>query len=340
MFDDFMKKLTSINTAFYILLALLIVFMWKNPDISLMLFIALVFASSLNPLVDKLETKMKRPVAAAVVLFGLIGLLALFIIPIIILFAYQITLFANDFPNYITNINNLISNSQFLQKMGVGHINYDEMISSTAAYSKDFFDGVMDLVGKIGSISLYLLITVIFTFLLMSDREQIKKSVLKLFPSKLRQKTEGIFEIIGQRIGGYVIAQTCAITSVGVVMTIGLWIFGIPYALILGLITAILDIIPVVGPAIGLAICLIATYEFGFKALLVVTIVFALAQFIENNFVRPYAFGKLLNLHPMIVFIFLFLGTKYFGLVGTLFAPAIAATICVLVEELYTKNLK
>jgi predicted PurR-regulated permease PerM len=223
MFDEMVKRFANINTAFYILLALLMVFMWKNPDISLMLFVALVFASSLNPLVDKLEVKMKRPLAASIVLFGSIGLLALFIIPILILCAYQIKLFAEDFPNYITNINNIISNSHFLQKMGFVHINYDDILTSAAAYSEDLINGFMDLVGKIGSISLYLLITVIFTFFLMSDKEYIKKAILKLFPAKLRQKTKGIFEIIGRRIGGYVIAQSCAIASVGVVMTIGLW---------------------------------------------------------------------------------------------------------------------
>ncbi len=338
--ENFIKKYVNMKMVFFILLGLLIIFMWKNPEISLMLFVALVFASSLNPLVDKLNEKINRTAATSIVLFGSIGLLALFIIPIFALCIYQIGLFAKEFPQYIANIDKIIHTYPIMQKLGLMKISFADVFTQAASFSSDFINTVITLLGKLSSLSLYFLLTVIFTYFLIADKEHIRNAVLKLFPSTLRDKTNGIIEIVGRRIGGYVIAQTCAIASVGVVMILGLWLFKIPYALLLGLITAILDIIPVVGPAIALVICLVATYEVGLKALIIVTLVFASAQFIENNFVRPYAYGKLMNLHPMLIFIFLFLGTKYFGLVGTLFAPAIAATVCVLVEELYIKNLK
>ena len=60
----------------------------------------------------------------------------------------------------------------------------------------------------------------------------------------------------------------------------------------------------------------------------------------EENLVRPYAFSKLMDLHPTIIFLSLILGGKYFGFIGVLFAPAMAATVCVLLDELYVKNLK
>ncbi len=106
------------------------------------------------------------------------------------------------------------------------------------------------------------------------------------------------------------------------------------------LITAILDIIPVAGPAIALVICLIATAQAGWLPVIGVVVSFAAAQLIENNIVRPYFFSKLLNLHPMLIFFFLFIGAKYFGILGALFAPAIASCICVLIEELYMKNIE
>ncbi len=325
---------------FYVLFALFLIFVWKNPDISLMLFVAMVFASSLSPLVDKLSKKMNRTASTAIVVFGLIALLALIIIPILVLCAYQIGLFAVEFPKYISNIDKVIHSYPILHKLGLVNLNLYGMFSSAANYSSDLINTVLEFASKLSSLSLYFFITVIFIFFLIADKDYIKAATLKLFPSNMKEKAEGIIDIIGQRIGGYVIAQSCAIASVGIVMTLGLWIFGIPYSFLLGLITAVLDILPVVGPAIALVICLIATYESGVWALVIVTLVFAAAQFIENNFVRPYAFGKLLNLHPMLIFVFLFIATKYFGLVGTLFAPAIAATLCVLVEELYIKNLK
>ena len=66
---------------------------------------------------------------------------------------------------------------------------------------------------------------------------------------------------------------------------------------------------------------------------------FAIVQWAENNLVRPYIFGKFLDLHPLIIYFFLFVTAQYLGVIGVVFAPAIAATVCVLIEELYIKNV-
>jgi predicted PurR-regulated permease PerM len=87
-------------------------------------------------------------------------------------------------------------------------------------------------------------------------------------------------------------------------------------------------------------ICLIGVYEFGAKVLITTLIVMVIAQLVENNFVRPYAFSKLMDLHPTIIFLSLILGGKYFGFIGVLFGPAMAAAIFVLLDELYLKNIK
>ena len=128
-------------------------------------------------------------------------------------------------------------------------------------------------------------------------------------------------------------------TSVGIIMTIGLLIAKVDYAVLLGLITAVLDIIPVIGPGIALIICLLTAYKAGWFTLLMIVVVFAIAQLAENNFIRPFIFGKFLDLHPLIIYLFLFITAQYLGIVGVIFAPAIAATVCVLIEELYIKNI-
>ena len=156
----------------------------------------------------------------------------------------------------------------------------------------------------------------------------------------MRERAGDILDIISKKIGGYIIALLATMACVGVIMTAGLCIFRVEYAVFLGLLTGILDIIPIVGPAIALVICLIATFESGWGAILAVLGVFAVAQLVENNFVRPYVFGKIMNIHPLMIFLFLFITAKYMGAAGVIFAPAIAATVCVLVEELYIKNLE
>ena len=66
---------------------------------------------------------------------------------------------------------------------------------------------------------------------------------------------------------------------------------------------------------------------------------FFLAQWVENNFVRPYVFGKFMDVHPLIIFFSIFVTAKFLGIIGVVFAPAIAATACVILDELYIKPI-
>ena len=113
----------------------------------------------------------------------------------------------------------------------------------------------------------------------------------------------------------------------------------VPYALWLAVITAVLDIIPIIGPALALIICLVAVYESGTAIILSVIGVFAIAQLVENNLVRPYIFSKVMKVHPIVIFLFLFIAAEYIGFVGVIFAPALAALVAVLFEELYLKKI-
>ena len=99
------------------------------------------------------------------------------------------------------------------------------------------------------------------------------------------------------------------------------------------------DIVPIVGPALALVVILLTVYKLGAVKVALVIAVFAFAQWAENNLVRPYIFSKFLDLHPLIIYFFLFVTAQYLGVIGVIFAPAIAATVCVLVEELYIKNV-
>jgi len=123
---------------------------------------------------------------------------------------------------------------------------------------------------------------------------------------------------------------------------LGLFFLMPKYAVMLGFITAIFDLVPVIGPAIALLICLlVAAFNTTSPVVFVlITLIFLIAQLVENNVVKPYVFGKLLNLHPMVIYISFFVCAKFLGVVGVIFAPAIAAVVCVFLEELYLKNME
>ena len=340
MFDEaFQKYFTAKNLIFTIIAILFIVFVSKIQDIAIMFFASFVIACSLDPLVEKLSVKHGRQKSATIVLTSFVILVCAFIVPLIALVGYEIRNFAETFPQYLAGIKDFIRTTPYLANTDFSNIDFGGVISSASDVTSNIVNETINIGKNVGSAFVYLIVSIIIIYYFMADRETIEKTFLKLFPSEMRERADEIMNSISQKVGGYVVAQITTMASVGIIMAIGLALLKIDYAILLGVITSVFDIIPVVGPAIALIICLIAAYKAGPVVMLLVLLVFCIAQLCENNFVRPYVFGKFLDLHPLIIYLFLFIAAKYMGVIGVIFAPAIAATVVVLIEELYMKNL-
>lgn len=341
MFENLFKNYISPkNIVFLILSILFIIFIFKNSDIAIMFFASYVLACSLNPFVNMLveKKKLNRSLASGLVLGCGLLIVGLFLVPTILLAGSEVKTFASSFPKYISNFDEFLQGLPFFN-LSLKDVEITSVLSSLSESSQAIMNNVMDMGKEIGSAFIYVVISIMVIYYFMADKESIKQTYLKSFPSQMRKKAERIINIISQKVGGYIFAQLVTIASIGIVMAIGLSIMRIDYALLLALITTVLDLIPVVGPTIALIICIIATSHAGIGAVITVLVVFAIAQIIENNFVRPFVFSKFLNLHPLLIYLFLFIMAKYAGIVGVVFAPAVAATVCVLYEELYMKNL-
>ena len=141
---------------------------------------------------------------------------------------------------------------------------------------------------------------------------------------------------------GNIRAQILSMVAVGIMVSIVLVIFRVEYSTLLGLISGILDIIPILGPSIALGVILLVAYPLGLTKLILIVLGFLAVQQISNYVVRPVLFGKMMSLHPLMIFLALFLAQQFLGFWGVILSPAIAATVCVLIDELYLKpiNLK
>lgn len=341
MFESrFQKYITTKNIIFFIIAILFIRFVGKIEDIAIMFFASFVLSCSLEPLVEKLSRRYKRSTASAIVLFGAILLISCFFVPIIILGGHEIRNFAVSFPQYLDTIKEYILDLPFVTHSVFEQLDIGGMISSASGLTSHVIGETIIFGKNLGSALVYLIGSIIIIYYFMADKETVHSTFLKLFPSQMRKRADEIINTIAEKIGGYVIAQITTMVSVGIIMTIGLFILRVEYALLLGLITSVLDLIPVIGPAIALVICLVVSYKAGLGVLAMIVVVFAIAQLTENNFVRPYVFSKFLDLHPIIIYLFLFITAKYLGVIGLVFAPAIAATAVVLIQELYMKNLE
>lgn len=341
MMNFFRRYIGVKNFIFLLLLIFFIIFITKIKNIAILFFASYVIACSLNPIVDKLCSKknIKRSIASTLVLLGVLFIGFLFLIPIIVMGGQQISSFLNLLPEHFNNAKTFLLSIPFLSGTNISKIDIGGIVSSASGFTSNVVSSSIMFSKGIASFLIYFLAACIIIYYFLADKETVKKAYLSLFPNTIKNKAEEIIDSISQKVGGYVLAQIVTMASVGLIVLLGLVLIGVEYPIILGLITAIFDLVPVVGPAIALIIILLAVYKLGAIKITLVIFVFMFAQWAENNLVRPYIFGKLLDLHPLIIYFFLLITAQYLGLIGVIFAPAIAATFCVLLEELYIKSI-
>ncbi len=176
-------------------------------------------------------------------------------------------------------------------------------------------------------------------FYICYDKDTMKKGFTALFPEKFKEKADLILDTISTRVGGYLLAQIVAMVFVGVVTAIGLMFLGHEHALLLGFITCIFDIIPVIGPTIAVIIGLLVAAPYGFVFVILTFIVYIVAQLLQNQLLRPIVFGKFMDMHPLTIILSLLVGAKFLNVWGVILGPAIASVVCVLIDELYIKPI-
>lgn len=335
----FKNYITVKNIIFLIVAILFIKFIGMISGIAMMFFASYVLACSLNPLVEILSRRMKRPMAATLVITGMIAIFVAFFLPVIIIASKQINSFIQVLPGHIAALKTFILNKTILGQKIVDMIDIPSFIQPISDFTTNLVNQSINATIGLASGLIYVMTMCILMYYFIVDKKMIRKTFLMLFPKPMKKKADRIVETISQKIGGYIVATGVTMLSVGIVFTVCLLLLKVDYAVLLGLIATVLDIVPVVGPAIAFIICIVMCYQMGPLTLVLIALAFFLAQWVENNFVRPYVFGKFLDIHPLMVFFSIFVTAKFLGVIGVIFAPAIAATACVILEELYIKPI-
>lgn len=334
---------TSKNLIFTGLVIVLLLILPKIVGILMLFFGAYVIACALNPYVTKLMVKMKNRTAASslVILSSVLAIIALFI-PIVFVAYKEIKTFLITLPEKITDVTNFLLHAEFYGHKIPEMLDPETILGNSSSFAQGLVNQSWSLTVSLFQLLMVSVALTMIVYYILVDKAYLKKKFLQFFPPDLKDKADEILTNISNKVGGYVRAQILSMATVGVMMAVVLVVFGVEYATLLGLITGILDIVPILGPTIALGIIILVAYPAGLVKIILIIIGFLLVQQISNYVVRPVLFGKLMELHPLMIFLALFLAEQFLGFWGVILSPAIAATICVLIDELYLApiNLK
>jgi predicted PurR-regulated permease PerM len=204
-----------------------------------------------------------------------------------------------------------------------------DQISHTASNLGDLLGGIVSII-FILFIALYLTV----------DAERVRDYTLVFLPRSRQEPARGLINAIALRLGHWIVAQLLLCLVIGGGAAIGLGLIGVPGAALLGVIWAVAEFIPGIGPFISA----IPSIALGFMAGPTVGVAAAIFTFVwsqfESNFITPRIMGRALQLSSLVVLVALMVGSEALGLAGALLAIPATAAISVVVDAVYRSRLQ
>jgi predicted PurR-regulated permease PerM len=192
----------------------------------------------------------------------------------------------------------------------------EQLTTSIVPFLSSFFTLVVDT-----------LLVAILSIYLLTDGSRFVRKLKTNAPVVHRRRITNFMKTIERIAGGYIRGQTTLAAIIGILIGVGMALFQVPYAVLLGVLSFILEFIPILGTLIAGAICVLLALTKGWIIAVLVLGYFIVMHVIEGDILGPRIVGKAVGLHPLVSLIALIAGTELFGITGALFASPVAGII-------------
>jgi predicted PurR-regulated permease PerM len=311
--------------------------LWISRHVLAWVFIALFLALALNPAVDWLERRFggRRGLATGIVMLlaiaAIAGIGALFIPTLV----DQVSGFATKVPDYLHDLTKGRGRLGFLQTKYHLVDKAREALHDGGAKKLFGLTGTAVAISKSVISAILGAVTIVFmTYFMLLEGPTWVERVFGLMRTESQTRWRRVGHNIYRTVGGYVTGNLFISLIAGVSTAIVLLIMGVPYWVALGLIVAILDLIPLAGATIAGIIIAIVAFLHSVPAGLVVVGFFVVYQQVENHLLQPVVYGRTVQLSPLAVLISVLIGAELAGVLGALAAIPVAGTLQVILVDL------
>jgi AI-2 transport protein TqsA len=316
-------------------IALVLLFMFLGKSLLVPLFFSFLVSILLHPVVLFLEKrKFPRPLAASLTLLlfmVLVGSLFYF-------FSHQAVRLSRDLPSLQAKVLEKWEDVQ-------GWISEKYHITNTQqkAYMNKSATGILNTAMNSAAttfvgIAETLILTIfffIFTFFILQYRRLLMRFVAKLFDDEHNDKVQGIIVRIRSLINSYVLGLLIEMSVVAVLIFTSLMIIGVKYALLISIMTAVLNIIPYLGIYFSMAVAMLITAATGSTGhVIAVGIVFLVTHFADANMILPHVVGGKMKMNPFITILAVLTGHLIWGIPGMFLFIPLMAMIRLISEEI------
>lgn len=330
---SFIHKLKN-NLIFFIIYSLLFLFICKTFGYIAPFFIGGLLAFIINPISQKLEKKLKINKGISTLFLSILGVAFVIFLASWLVFkgSQELVVFLNNIDsNSYTYLNDVINNwmnnvtnyIDYIEGLSNDSINVHELVSkygeNLASLAKSLLSKTIDIATSIPTIMLIILTLFMSTYFIAKDFDKIGESFLSVFTDETRIKVRRIKTGVVSSIKGYVKAYAILMSMTFIVIWLSFSLFKIPYGLPLGIIGALLDLIPFLG-IIVIFVPVIVYYFImdNYFVSIGITIVFILLS-IARQILEPKLVAENVGISPLLTIAAIFIGIQVKGFIGILF---------------------
>ena len=319
-----------------IAVAVVLEVIWISRHVVIWILISLFLALAMNPAVDFFQRRgiRSRGLASGVtfvlVLVGLAAIGAVFVPTVI----HQVSDLVGKVPDYVHDISKGKGRFGFLEtKYHLPERIKDAIHKGGAARVLGLTGTALSITKSVISIVLGTITVAFLTFFMLLEGPNWMERFYGLLPPESRPRWENVCNQIYRTVGGYVTGNLLISLIAGGSTTLVLIVMGVPFAVALGLLVAILDLIPLAGATIAAFAIGAVAFLHSIVAGIVVVVFFIVYQQIENHFLQPVVYGRTVQLSPLLVLISVLIGAELAGILGALGAIPVAGAIQVIVVD-------
>ena len=306
---------------FVVLLLLSLWFVFQITDILIMLFVSLIIAAAMSPVVDRLEKlRFPRPLAIFVVyivVWGTVGGLIASIIPGLL---DQTKKLIRILPSAVSQVEFFNAHQQEIAQ---------QLLSRVGELPQNLLKLIVGLFGNF----LNVLTVLVMSFYILLERNKLDKYISVFSNEPSRSKSLAVAREVENGLGSWVRGELVLMFVVGLLTYIGLIFLGLDIALPLAILAGFLEIVPNVGPVISsIPSVLVALTIHPLTAAATVSWYF-LVQFLENNLLVPKIMQKAVGVHPLVSLLGLMIGFRLGGPVGAFLALPLIITLRIVVRQ-------
>lgn len=318
---------------------------YLGASVMLPLVMSTILYYLLEPIVTWFERKGIQRVGAIALVFTLVLLGLLLVVANFVPMAQaQVISFIRNLPAYARQVEKqivlLLQDPRLAgfrpQLEGLVDNLSQKAVDYAETFSRDAVSWLGNLATTIAKVAVAIIISPFILFYFLRDSQQMKAGLVSYIPTRMRPSATRILSGINEQLAGYVQGQVTVAIVVGIMFSIMFSLVGLPYAITLGVMAGVLNMIPYLGSFLAMVPVVILALVDGPVMLVKVLLVFTIEQTIEGRFVTPLVLGSKLSIHPITIMFILLMSGSMFGVWGVFLGIPIYASVKVVVKEIFT----